>query len=72
MNLSHDRILCTHVGSLPRNEALSTLLVNREEGIDIDKAQLAAEMDRAVRHVVKEQINAAAAITKNSPNSWKT
>jgi 5-methyltetrahydropteroyltriglutamate--homocysteine methyltransferase len=58
MNLSHDRILCTHVGSLPRNEALSTLLVNREEGIDIDKAQLAAEMDRAVRHVVKEQINA--------------
>jgi 5-methyltetrahydropteroyltriglutamate--homocysteine methyltransferase len=58
MTISHDRILCTHVGSLPRNEALSTLLVSREEGIDIDKAQLDAEMDRAVRHVVEEQVRA--------------
>src|SRR3569832_251442 len=58
MTTSRDRILTTHVGSLPRNEALSTLLVNREEGVAIDKAQLSAEMDRAVRHVVEEQVKA--------------
>ena len=32
MILSRDRILTTHVGSLPRNETLSALLVAREEG----------------------------------------
>jgi len=58
MILSRDRILATHVGSLPRNEALSTLLVAREEGAAIDKAQLDLEMDRAVRHVVEEQVRA--------------
>jgi 5-methyltetrahydropteroyltriglutamate--homocysteine methyltransferase len=52
---STDRILVTHVGSLPRNEALSDLLVRREEGAAFDTAQLAQEMDRAVRHVVQKQ-----------------
>jgi 5-methyltetrahydropteroyltriglutamate--homocysteine methyltransferase len=58
MIISRDRILATHVGSLPRNPALSALLVRREEGIDIDKAELDREMDRAVRHVVEEQVKA--------------
>jgi len=58
MTTSRDRILTTHVGSLPRNDALSNLLVSREEGVAIDKAQLDLEMDRAVRHVVKEQVKA--------------
>src|SRR6202140_2035932 len=58
MMISRDRILATHVGSLPRNDALSSLLVAREEGAAIDKAQLDGEMDRAVRHVVEEQIKA--------------
>jgi 5-methyltetrahydropteroyltriglutamate--homocysteine methyltransferase len=58
MIISRDRILATHVGSLPRNDALSTLLVAREEGAAIDKAQLDAEMDRAVRHVVEQQVKA--------------
>jgi 5-methyltetrahydropteroyltriglutamate--homocysteine methyltransferase len=55
MILSRDRILTTHVGSLPRNATLSTLLVRREDGEAIDKEVLAAEMDRAVRHVVDKQ-----------------
>jgi len=55
MVLSHDRILTTHVGSLPRNEELSALLVSREEGVSIDRDQLAREMERAVRHVVEKQ-----------------
>jgi len=58
MMLSRDRILTTHVGSLPRSEALSDLLVRREEGEGIDPATLAAEMDRAVRHVVGRQAEA--------------
>jgi 5-methyltetrahydropteroyltriglutamate--homocysteine methyltransferase len=58
MIISHDRILCTHVGSLPRNDALSSLLVQREEGVAIEKAELDQEMDRAVRHVVEEQVKA--------------
>jgi 5-methyltetrahydropteroyltriglutamate--homocysteine methyltransferase len=58
MTTSRNRILTTHVGSLPRNETLSTLLVSREEGIAIDKAKLDLEMDRAVSHVVEEQVKA--------------
>src|SRR5262245_8670110 len=55
MILSRNRILTTHVGSLPRNATLSELLVRREEGGDVDPVQLAAEMDRAVEHVVRKQ-----------------
>jgi 5-methyltetrahydropteroyltriglutamate--homocysteine methyltransferase len=58
MILSRDRILTTHVGSLPRNETLSELLISREEGAAIDPAQLAHEMDSAVRHVVEKQAEA--------------
>src|SRR5262249_17891732 len=50
-----DRILTTHVGSLPRNEALSELLISREEGKPIDKDLLEREMDKAVLHVVEQQ-----------------
>jgi len=52
---SSDRILTTHVGSLPRNETLSDLLVRREAGETIDAKLLDVEMDRAVRHVVERQ-----------------
>ena len=55
MITSHDRILVTHVGSLPRNDELSDLLLRREEGQAIDKSQLADAMDRGVRHVVEKQ-----------------
>jgi 5-methyltetrahydropteroyltriglutamate--homocysteine methyltransferase len=52
---SRDRILTTHVGSLPRNEYLSELLVRREAGESYDKALFEAEMEKAVRHVVAKQ-----------------
>jgi 5-methyltetrahydropteroyltriglutamate--homocysteine methyltransferase len=58
MLLSHDRILTTHVGSLPRSETLTDLLVRREAGVTIDAKQLAAEMDRAVAEVVRHQKDA--------------
>ena len=55
MKHSLDRILTTHVGSLPRNEVLSDLLLKREAGEAYDKAMFDAEMDKAVRHVVAKQ-----------------
>jgi 5-methyltetrahydropteroyltriglutamate--homocysteine methyltransferase len=55
MITSRERILTTHVGSLPRNEDLSELLILREEGAEVDLRQMATEMDRAVRHVVEKQ-----------------
>ena len=58
MILSRDRILATHVGSLPRSEALSEMLIDREEGKPLDEQQLADEMDRAVRHVIAKQAEA--------------
>jgi 5-methyltetrahydropteroyltriglutamate--homocysteine methyltransferase len=53
--LNLDRILVTHVGSLPRRDELSDLLIAREEGQAVDKDQLAQAMDRGVRHVVEKQ-----------------
>jgi 5-methyltetrahydropteroyltriglutamate--homocysteine methyltransferase len=58
MLLSRDRILTTHVGSLPRNEKLSDLLMAQEEGKDVDANLMAAEMEAAVRHVVRKQMEA--------------
>ena len=58
MIFSRDRILTTHVGSLPRNEKLSDLLVRQEAGEKFDPADLTTEMDKAVRHVVDKQVSA--------------
>jgi 5-methyltetrahydropteroyltriglutamate--homocysteine methyltransferase len=58
MIVSRDRILTTNVGSLPRNETLSDLLVTQEEGKPYDPKVLADEMDKAVRHVVTKQMAA--------------
>jgi len=58
MILSRDRILTTHVGSLPRNEKLSDLLVRQEAGEKFDAAEMASEMDKAVTHVVGKQVSA--------------
>ena len=55
MIFSRDRILTTHVGSLPRNAVLTDLLVRREAGETIDASTMAAEMDKAVADVVARQ-----------------
>lgn len=55
MIFSRERILTTHVGSLPRNETLSDLLMAREADEPYDPKQLAAEMDKAVHGVVQKQ-----------------
>ena len=55
---SHDRILTTHVGSLPRDKVLTDLLIRREAGEAIDADLLAAAMDRSVRASVAAQVAA--------------
>lgn len=56
MKRSEDRILTTHVGSLPRSRALSDLLIRQERGEPIDRAKLGRECQTAVRHVVGQQV----------------
>ena len=55
MKHSDERILTTHVGSLPRNPVLTDLLIRDEAGEPVDKAELARQSEAAVRHVVAEQ-----------------
>jgi len=55
MLTGRDRIFTTHVGSLPRNEKLSDLLIRQEAGEAYDKQEFEAEMDKAVREVVRRQ-----------------
>lgn len=55
MRASDDRILTTHVGSLPRNATLTDLLIREESGEAIDRAELARQAEAAVRHVVRRQ-----------------
>jgi 5-methyltetrahydropteroyltriglutamate--homocysteine methyltransferase len=58
MILSRERILTTHVGSLPRNDELSDLLIKREEGEPVDQERLRQAMDRAVQTIVEKQSSA--------------
>jgi 5-methyltetrahydropteroyltriglutamate--homocysteine methyltransferase len=53
-----DRILTTHVGSLPRPPALADLLVRQERGEAVDARTLAEEMGAAVKAVVARQVEA--------------
>lgn len=55
MRRSDERILTTHVGSLPRDPALSDLLIRDEAGEAVDRGELARLGERAVRHVVERQ-----------------
>src|SRR6266550_6605256 len=58
MRASTERILTTHVGSLPRTPALRDLLVRQDRGEKVDAAALAREAEAAVRHVVARQLEA--------------
>lgn len=55
---SEDRILTTHVGSLPRNPRLADLLIRQERGEAIDERALEREAEAAVAHVVERQLAA--------------
>ena len=56
MRRSENRILTTHVGSLPRHPALADLLIREEAGETVDRADLHRLGEDAVRHVVERQV----------------
>ena len=58
MKLSTDRILTTHVGSLPRPADLLAFLEAREAGQPIDGAAFAGRLAAAVEEAVAKQIAA--------------
>jgi 5-methyltetrahydropteroyltriglutamate--homocysteine methyltransferase len=55
---SEDRILVTHVGSLPRGDALNDLLIRSELGEGIDRGTLDSAIAGRVAHVFKHQLEA--------------
>src|SRR5262245_13181356 len=56
MKLSTDRILTTHVGSLPRGPAVLDLLYKKENSEPYDPAAFDAAITAAVDEVVRKQV----------------
>jgi 5-methyltetrahydropteroyltriglutamate--homocysteine methyltransferase len=56
MPLSKDRILTTHVGSLPRPQGLLDLMLAKADGKSFDAVSLANKIGIAVRNVVAKQV----------------
>jgi 5-methyltetrahydropteroyltriglutamate--homocysteine methyltransferase len=56
MKLSTDRILTTHVGSLPRPKAVADLLVKKDQGEPYDHAALDRDVRQAVADIVARQV----------------
>jgi 5-methyltetrahydropteroyltriglutamate--homocysteine methyltransferase len=66
--MSTDRMLLSHVGSLPRPPTLAELLIRQETGEAIDAAELDREIEIATSHVIGKQVEAVLtwAMTGNS------
>ncbi|MDX2158877.1 MAG: cobalamin-independent methionine synthase II family protein [Hyphomicrobiaceae bacterium] len=69
MRASTDRILTTHVGSLPRNETLADLLIRQEAGQTIDTTRLAQEIETATARVIEQQIKAGVDVGNDGEQS---
>jgi len=57
MKLSTDRILTTHVGSLPRPAAATDLILKKERGEPYDAAEFDRVIKQAIADVVKRQVD---------------
>jgi 5-methyltetrahydropteroyltriglutamate--homocysteine methyltransferase len=69
MKTSTDRILTTHVGSLPRPAALRELLVKKDKGETHDKEELERLTRQAVHDIVRRQIEAGVDIVDDGEMS---
>ena len=56
MKISTDRILTTHVGSLPRPSDLTELLMLEDQGVAVDQNELQARVTKAVTATVASQV----------------
>src|SRR3984957_10180248 len=69
MKTSTDRILTTHVGSLPRSQEVVDLLFAQDRGDAIDESQFNEVMRRAVAGIVKQQEQADVDIVSDGETS---
>jgi 5-methyltetrahydropteroyltriglutamate--homocysteine methyltransferase len=69
MKISSERILTTHVGSLPRPPALLDLLMAREEGRPVDESAFEASAATAVDQIVAQQVAAGIDIVSDGEMS---
>lgn len=69
MRLSTDRILTSHVGSLPRPDFLSDLLIRREFGEPVDVDVFEMEVLAAVKNAVARQVEAGVDIVSDGEMS---
>ena len=69
MKTSRDRILTTHVGSLPRPPALREVLVKKDQDQPYDKAELARLTREAVAAIVRRQTEAGVDIVDDGEMS---
>ena len=69
MKISSERILTTHVGSLPRSEAVTEGVFAQEEGTLEDQTVLDATIATAVGEVVRRQIEAGVDIVSDGEMS---
>ena len=69
MKSSRERILTTHVGSLPRPPALLDLLLAREEGRAVDEADFETHAAKAVDDILRQQIESGIDIVSDGEQS---
>jgi 5-methyltetrahydropteroyltriglutamate--homocysteine methyltransferase len=65
MKTSTTRILTTHVGSLPRSDLLSDLLLKKDHGQEVDEAHFEAVLHEEVAAIVKAQAQAGVDIVSD-------
>jgi 5-methyltetrahydropteroyltriglutamate--homocysteine methyltransferase len=69
MRASSDRILTTHVGSLPRSQAVTDVLFGREHGTITDTVAAARVIADATEEVVKRQVAAGVDVVSDGEMS---
>jgi 5-methyltetrahydropteroyltriglutamate--homocysteine methyltransferase len=69
MRLSQERILTTHVGSLPRSQAVTDVLFARERAEVRDREADDATLSEAVREVVRRQVDIGLDIVSDGETS---
>jgi 5-methyltetrahydropteroyltriglutamate--homocysteine methyltransferase len=69
LKTSQDRILTTHVGSLPRGDAVVALLQRREQGVAVDPAEFDRVVRDAVADTVKRQVDSGIDVVSDGETS---
>ena len=69
MKKSDDRILTTHVGSLPRPSGMAASLYAKDTGREHDRAALAREIKATVSDIVRKQIDLGIDIVNDGEHS---